>query len=108
MFTGCTTIPSRFQNYPQISPNGGYIIESEDENGFSLEIFYKSFSFTPSPDDNIQDAKNFFIRIAQDFASKRKHSIKPIIASQLKTSFSRNIIDGMYAIYISGKVYYEK
>lgn len=104
--TSCTTVPVRFKQNPQISPHGGYVIESEDAEGFYLEVFYKSYSFFPNPDDNIQEAKSFFVRVAQDLAHKRDKLIEPILTSQLKTNSSRNIMDGFYAIYVSGRVKY--
>lgn len=106
--TSCTTVPSRFKLRPQISPHGGYVIESEDKEGFYLEVFYKSYSFFPNPDDNIQEAKSFFVRVAQDLAQKRNQAIDPIITSQLMTNSTRNIMDGFYAIYVSGRVKYAK
>ena len=101
----CTTVPARFKQNPH-SPHGGYVIESEDAEGFYLEVFYKSYSFFPNPDDNIQEAKSFFVRVAQDLAHKRDKLIEPILTSQLKTNSSRNIMDGFYAIYVSGRVKY--
>ena len=108
LITSCTTIPERFKQNPQFSTDGGYVVESEDSEGFNLEIFYKSYSFFPNPDDNIQDARNFFIRIAQDWARERGKAIMPILTSQLTTNATRNIMDGYYAIYVSGRINYVK
>ena len=106
MVAGCTTVPQRFTQNPQLSQKGGYLIEAEDVAGFQLELFYKSFSFFPKPDDSIQDARNFFVRIAQDVARNRGRAVKPILFSALQTNSTRNIIDGFYAVYISGRVEY--
>jgi hypothetical protein len=102
----CTTVPTRFKQNPQISPHGGYVIESEDAEGFYLEVFYKSYSFLPNPDDNIQEAKSFFVRVAQDLARERGKALAPTLTSQLKTNATRNILDGYYAVYVSGRVKY--
>ena len=108
LISSCTTVPARFKQNPQISPHGGYVIEAEDTAGFYLEVFYKSYSFLPNPDDNIQEAKSFFVRVAQDLARDRGRTIEPILTSQLKSDTTRNILDGYYAIYVSGRVNYSK
>ena len=100
----CTTVPTRFTQTPEISPYGGYFIEAEDANGFYMEIFYKSYSFLPIADDNIQEAKEYFIEIAYHLANERKKIIKPILKSQLRTESTRNIVDGYYAINVFGRV----
>ena len=106
--SSCTMVPERFNQAQYLSPNGGYVVESEDTNGFNLEIFFKSYSFVPNPDDNIQEAKSFFIQVANKVASKNGKAINPIIQSQLNVNSSRNILDGNYAIYVSGFVSYKK
>jgi hypothetical protein len=106
--TGCTTVPKRFTQDPKLSDHGGYIIEAEDSAGFQLEIFYKSYSFMPNPDDNIQEAKSFFVTVAQELARRRGKAIQPILMSALQTNSTRNIMDGNYSIYVSGKVEYVK
>lgn len=104
--SSCTTIPARFTNDAQLSPNGGYVVEAEDSGGLYLEVFYKSYSFFPDPDDNIQEAKSYFVTVAQELARQRGKAIEPIIRSQLKTNATRNIIDAFYSIYVSGRVNY--
>ena len=106
--TGCTTVPKRFTQDSQLSNHGGYVIEAEDSDGFQLEIFYKSYSFMPNPDDNIQEAKSFFVTVAQELARRRGKAIEPILMSALQTNSTRNIMDGNYSIYVSGKVEYAK
>ena len=103
----CTTVPSRFTPTPELSSNGGYSIEAEDTKGFYLETFYKSYSFVPNADDNIQEAKGYFIEVANYLARERSKTIKPIIKSQLRADSTRNIIDGYYAINVSGRVDFE-
>jgi len=106
LITGCTTVPKRFHQNKGISANGGYLIEQADATGFYLETFYKSYSFMPSPDDNIQVAKDYFAKIAHTIAANKQKRIKPILKSQLKSSATRNILDGVYSIYTSGRVNY--
>lgn len=108
IITGCTTVPPRFNQVPSESANTGYVIELEDSNGFHLETFLKSYSFFPNPDDNIQEAKQSFIRIAQFLAEERGRKSKPIIPSMLQANATRNIVDGNYSIYVSGRVDYEE
>lgn len=102
----CTTIPNRYLEDPSVSKNGGYIIEDENNAGFYLDVFYKSYSFAPNPDDNIQDAIDYFKKIASNKAKDRAKSLKLIKKSQLEINTTRNSIDGYYSIYVSGKVEY--
>lgn len=104
--SACTTIPKRFQVDPGLSTSGGYIIESETPSGFTLEVFYKSYSFFPNPDPSIQEAKAFFVRVALEIARKKGKTIKPPVSTELSASASRNILDGHYAVYVTGKVEY--
>lgn len=107
LLASCTTIPARFNQNPQISENGGYVVSAETEKGFQLEAFYKSYSFTPSPDDNIQEAKNYFIATANEQSMLRKKKIQPIQASTLAANATRNMIDGVFSIYITAPVLYD-
>lgn len=103
----CTTVPSRFTKTPDISKDGGYFVEYEDNTGFFLETFFKSYSFVPNADDNIQEAKTYFVKVAQMISEDKNKPIKPILKSQLRADSTRNILDGYYAINVSGKVEYK-
>lgn len=59
---------ARLTPNPDLSPNGGYVVESEDGDGFTLEVFYKSYSFFPNPDASIQEAKDYFVQVAKAMA----------------------------------------
>ena len=105
LFLGaCTAVPSRFTRTPDIDTNCGYTIEAEDSAGFYLETFYVSYSFIPNADDNIQNAKGYFIKVANHLAQERSKTIQTIIKSQLRTDSTRNIMDGNYAINVAGRV----
>ena len=89
---------------PGVAGNGGFVVEAESNTGFNLETFYKSYSFVPNPDDNIQDAKEYFTKVAKKLSEQRGKEMKPVLKSQLRTNSSRNVIDSNYAIYVTGFV----
>lgn len=104
--TACTTIPERFKVDPGLSTSGGYSVESETASGFTLEVFYKSYSFFPNPDPSIQEAKAFFIEVALDIARRNGRKIKQPVSARLNASASRNVLDGYYAVYVTGEAEY--
>ncbi len=108
LLASCTVVPDRFQQYQNGDMSGGYVIEYEDAGGFDLETFYKSYSFTPNPDDNILEAKNYFRTVAMHLASQKQKNIERILSSQINVNSGRNILDGNYAIYVSGFVKYKE
>ena len=104
--SACTTIPARFTQDPGISESGGYRIEEETSHGFTLEVFYKAYSFLPNPDPAIQEARAYFSRIALELAKRKGKTIRPFSTADLHASATRNIMDGHYAVYVTGKVLY--
>ena len=52
-------------------------------------------------------ARAYFVELANDIASKKNRKINPIIKSSLNTNATRNIIDGRYSVYVSGRVDYK-
>lgn len=104
--TGCTTIPVRFTQDPTISESGGYRTEEEMSHGFTLEVFYKAYSFFPNPDPAIQEARAYFARTALELAKRKGKTIRPFSTADLHASATRNILDGHYAVYVTGKVIY--
>jgi len=106
ILTGCTSVPDRYVKEPSISEDGGYIVEAEDDDGFHLDTFFKSYSFAPSPDDNILEAIKYFKDVATKIASKKDREISPIRRSELTVDSTRNVIDANYSIYVSGRVDY--
>jgi hypothetical protein len=103
MGTGCSSVP---ESYKKTSDTSGYRVLLEDAAGFDLEVFVASYSFTPNPDNNIEEGRSYFIRVANDIAAKSGRTIKPIIPSRLSTTATRNILDGNYQILVSGHVEY--
>jgi hypothetical protein len=103
---GCTTIPARFTQDSTISESGGYRTEEETSHGFTLEVFYKAYSFFPNPDPAIQEARSYFVRTALEIAKRKGRTIRPFSTPDLHASATRNILDGHYAVYITGKVVY--
>jgi hypothetical protein len=104
----CTSVPSRFSQDPSISTSGGYRIENESSQGFTLEIFYVAYSFFPNPDPAVQEAKSYFVKVAGQLAQKKGKAIVPPIMAELHASPTRNTVSGEYAVYVTGKVSYEK
>lgn len=104
--TGCTTIPVRFTQDHTISESGGYRIEEETSHDFTLEVFYKAYSFFPNPDPAIQEARAYFTRTALEHAKRKGTTIRPFSTVDLHASATRNILDGHYAVYVTGKVIY--
>jgi hypothetical protein len=104
---GCTTIPGRFQIASNINDRLGYVIEKEDNKGFYLETFYHEHSFLPNPDKSIENARAYFVELANDIASKKGREINPIAKSSLNANATRNIIDGRYSVYVSGRIDYK-
>jgi hypothetical protein len=101
---GCTTIPGRFQPASHINDRIGYVVEKEDDKGFYLETFYYEYSFFPNADKSIENGRAYFAELANEIASKRGRQINPIIKSSLNVNATRNIIDGKYSVYVSGRV----
>lgn len=104
--TGCTTIPDRFTRDESMSPDCGYHAEPLGNASFALEVFLKSYSFFPSPDAAVQEARECYSKTAALLAKRQGKMIKPITSSDMNTSPTRNIMDGYYSVYVTGKVVY--
>jgi putative SOS response-associated peptidase YedK len=103
----CTTVPGRFTQDPSISDKGGYRVENETAQSFTLEVFYVAYSFFPNPDPAVQEARDYFIRVASEFAKKKGKKIVRPTTADLNASPTRNTVSGQYAVYVTGKVTYE-
>ncbi len=103
---GCATVPDRFSRDPMLSGDGGYKMDNESSIGFSLEIFYKEYSFLPDPDNAIQGARAYFRKTAEVLAKQRGKTIIPITIADMHPTATRNILDGYYSVYVTGKVTY--
>ena len=87
----CTTVPSRF-SHDGSGSDSGYRVENETEQGFSLEVFYVTYSFFPNPDPAVQEAKAYFIRVASEIAKRKGKTIIRPMSTDLHASPTRNII----------------
>jgi hypothetical protein len=103
---GCTTVPDRFTQDASIHANCGYSITSSEKNSFALEVFLKQYSFLPSPDSAIQEARECFKKTAKTLAQRNKREINSISLSDMSTSAARNTIDGNFSVYVTGKISY--
>lgn len=106
MLFGCATVPDRFTSDPMHSGDGGFRMENESSIGFSLEIFYKEYSFLPDPDNAIQGARTYFRKTAEELAKQRGKTIIPVTIADMHAAATRNILDGYYSVYVTGKVTY--
>jgi hypothetical protein len=102
--SGCTTIPDRFTQEPDFSDSGGYYVESYTPDGFTLETFYKYYTFMPNPEPAIREAKGYFIRIASELGRRKGKVVMTPSIAELNISPNRNTIDGTYAIYVTGRL----
>lgn len=101
---GCTTVPDRFAPDPADPKNCGYRMEPTSIPGFALEVFYREYKFLPSPDEPVQNAKQCFIRTAERLSKEKGKSIKPILLGDINAAPARNIMDGTYTVYVTGRV----
>lgn len=100
---GCTTIPDRFAK-SESEPDCGHRSEPIAANGFALEVFLKKYSFLPNPDASIVAGRECFTKTAQTLAQKAGKKIVAPTLADMNASATRNIMDGTYSVYVTGKV----
>ena len=102
----CTTIPSRFNTADAIVEGCGYVVDSQDNQGFSLEIAYKEYKFFPSSDPVIVAARSCFALTAGELARRKGRAILPLSTADMSATASRNVVDAQYLVNVAGRVRY--
>lgn len=105
LIQGCTTVPDRFTTTAG-EADCGHRTESMSEVGFALEVFLKKYSFLPAPDEAIVAGRKCFARTAQNLAELKGKKIIALTLADMSASATRNTMDGVYSVYVTGNVRY--
>jgi len=106
--TGCTSMPKRFTQDETFGEEVGYSIDNRTDTGFTLEVAVMRYSFTANPDKSIQEARETFVKVAQELAKRENRTIEQISKADLQVTLNRNAVDGVYLTYVIGKITYSK
>ncbi len=103
---GCQTIPEGYRRDFLPAPNAGYRITDESASGFDLEVYYFERGVFLKRDKLVADAKSTYVQIAAWLSSRIGRTPRNISRQDLNVRFSRGLMDGLYEVYVIGKVVY--